>query len=430
MTIRFLILFSLSLLGFSVSLLAQSTNPPSVPAKAETPETPVEETEFLRVFLDCSICDFTYLRQELNHIAYVRDPMQADVHVLVTQQSTGGGSRMIELDFIGKEDFANFQQTLHFAIPPNTARDAQRKEFARMFTLGLVPYLAQTDMVDNIEVRVEANLDGAIDNQNIHDPWGLWVFEVSASGSMRQEEQRHNFSFRGSLEANRVTEMWRIRNRLNGNFNQQFFTREGEEFTSGRRYMGYFGGATRSLSDHFSTGAFVRVFGSTYSNMNLSARVGPAIEYSLFPYSEVHRREITFAYHVGVMYRDYIEQTIFGKMGETLAQQSLRAAVRFRQPWGSVFMSAEGSHFFHDFSRNRIEFDGFISLRVAKGLSVSFNGDAELIHDQLSLASGEASLEDLLLQQTQLATGYRLGGSVGINYTFGSIYNNIVNTRL
>ena len=66
---------------------------------------------------------------------------------------------------------------------------------------------------------------------------------------------------------------------------------------------------------------------------------------------------------------------------------------------------------------------------MVKGLSVNFGGGASLIHDQLSLKKGEATLDEVLLRQQELATQYRYYTSIGISYTFGSIYNNVVNPR-
>ncbi|MDZ7341730.1 MAG: hypothetical protein ONB27_10280 [candidate division KSB1 bacterium] len=40
-----------------------------------------------------------------------------------------------------------------------------------------------------------------------------------------------------------------------------------------------------------------------------------------------------------------------------------------------------------------------------------------------------ATLEEVLLRQRQLETSYNYWTSIGLSYTFGSIYNNIVNPR-
>src|SRR5207237_8641994 len=47
----------------------------------------------VRVFLDCpdTFCDFDYYRTEITFVNWVRDRQFAQVHVLITTQSTGGG---------------------------------------------------------------------------------------------------------------------------------------------------------------------------------------------------------------------------------------------------------------------------------------------------------------------------------------------------
>jgi len=64
-----------------------------------------------------------------------------------------------------------------------------------------------------------------------------------------------------------------------------------------------------------------------------------------------------------------------------------------------------------------------------KGLSLNLNGGVEFIHNQLELVKGDVDLEELLLRLRAMETAYRYEGSVGLSYTFGSIYNNVVNPR-
>jgi len=45
------------------------------------------------------------------------------------------------------------------------------------------------------------------------------------------------------------------------------------------------------------------------------------------------------------------------------------------------------------------------------------------------LAKGEASLEEILLRRKELATEYEYSLSIGLSFTFGSIYSNVVNPR-
>lgn len=52
-----------------------------------------------------------------------------------------------------------------------------------------------------------------------------------------------------------------------------------------------------------------------------------------------------------------------------------------------------------------------------------------MIHDQLSLPKGTATLEQVLLRRTMLETNYSYYFSIGLSYAFGSIYSNVVNPR-
>ena len=69
-------------------------------------------------------------------------------------------------------------------------------------------------------------------------------------------------------------------------------------------------------------------------------------------------------------------------------------------------------------------------MRLSKQLSVYVEFEADIIHDQFYLIKDKgAALEDLLLEPRKLATAYEFGGEIGFRFTFGSIYNNVVNER-
>jgi len=125
-----------------------------------------------------------------------------------------------------------------------------------------------------------------------------------------------------------------------------------------------------------------------------------------------------------------LEETVYDLMEEQRYRHMLNVDLRMRRPWGNVFAGISGSNYLHDWSKNRVELNGRFSVRIYKGLSVNFGGNYEIINDQISLPKGEVSLEDLLLAQRQAATDFEAGMNFGINYTFGALYNNIVNTRL
>ena len=99
------------------------------------------------------------------------------------------------------------------------------------------------------------------------------------------------------------------------------------------------------------------------------------------------------------------------------------------QPWGSVHTSVTGSHYFHEFSLNRLNVSGSLSLNLVKGLSLDVSGSFSRIHDQLSLPREGTTPEEILLRRQQLQTNYNYQFKVGLSYTFGSIYDSIVNPR-
>lgn len=55
---------------------------------------------------------------------------------------------------------------------------------------------------------------------------------------------------------------------------------------------------------------------------------------------------------------------------------------------------------------------------------------AAAIADQIYLPVGEATDEEVLARQRQLATSFRHSLHVGISDTFGSVFSNVVNTCL
>ena len=100
-----------------------------------------------------------------------------------------------------------------------------------------------------------------------------------------------------------------------------------------------------------------------------------------------------------------------------------------RQPWGSLEAGVEWSQYLHDRSKYRVEFDGEISLQIVRGLSLDLEGFASRNRDQLSLPRRGATPEEVLLQLRELQSGYEVRVSFGVSYSFGSLFNNVVNPR-
>ncbi len=388
-----------------------------------------QDKDPINLFIDCS-CEKSYLRQEINYVNHVRDQQLANVVLMIYDIANSSGGRTYKLDFKGTGDYENIMLERSYDSNMNMTSDDVRKGLLETVKNGLLQYLIESDLWDKISYKITD--EGLSKRQDIDfdDPWNNWIFEVYGEAQLDKESSRKEFEYEIGFESDRVTEKWRIRTDLQMNLSNSKYVQDAEEFLSKtEKYFGY-GSIVRSLSDHWSTGIFGGAKYDTYTNIDLSMSLTPAIEYNIFPYREVLRREIVFAYKIGYIYNDYIDTTIFGKDKESLFNHSLDVQVRYRQPWGNIYSRLRVMSFLNDFSKNRVELYSNVSLRVFKGLAVRFSGNLDIIRDQINLPSGSASLEDVLLQQKQIATDFEVGFRVGLSYTFGSAFNNIINTRL
>jgi len=378
-----------------------------------------------KIFLDCRRCDRDYIRTEIPFVNFVRDRKEADIHLLITTQRTGAGGDEYTMAFIGQRNFEGIQDTLKYVSTRADTRDDIRKGMVRVMKLGLVPFLNKTPIADIMNVQFE----GEVKPTAVEDKWNFWVFHMSFSGSVSGEKQANFISLRGNFSANRVTPESKFRMSVSGNFSESNFTYEDETISSYSDRKNFSSMYVWSLSEHWSVGAWFTISSATYNNIHLSLSPSPAIEYNLFPYSQSTRRQLRFVYRLDFDYIRYREETIYDKTKEGLWGESLSATFEVNEPWGNASATVEGSHYFHDFSKYRLELYGRLSLRLVKGLSLSVSGGFSAIHDQLSLRKGDRSLDEILLRRSELATDFDYFASVGFSYTFGSVYSNVVNPR-
>lgn len=384
----------------------------------------------LDVYLDCSGCDNFLIRQKLGYINYTNDPFTADVHLFITRQQLGSGGTRYQLKFIGKRDFAGNEITLDTDVPPNSTHVEQQEQLIKRMEVGLVSFLANTLMSDKIEVTVKQEKQRTPAVDPAQQQWHNWIFEVFGSLDWRKESTRKTVNFRYGADIDRVTPEWRVRINPSFYYRERYVENNGESILSIRRSESFPASIVKSLSEHWSAGFFGSLYHSTYSNIQLGAWLAPAVEYNIFPYSDVPLKEFTIAYRVGWRHFDYIEETVYLKTEEDLIRQMLEIALRIRQPWGSVIAGLEGSNYMEDWTKNRLEMNTRVSFRLVRGLSVNFGGFFELINDQITLPRGGASLEEILLGQAQIATDFEAAVNFGVSYTFGALYNNVINTRL
>ena len=169
---------------------------------------------------------------------------------------------------------------------------------------------------------------------------------------------------------------------------------------------------------------------STFENIKFSSAAAPAVEFNVFPYSAYTRRQLRALYAVGVRHVRYYEETLYGKTEETLpAPSSSRSPTNSASNGARSRPGRSGASTCTISSKSRLEADGELSVRLARGLSVEGQISGSRIRDQLSLPARDATDEEILLRLRQLQSGYEFSFSVSLTYTFGSIFSSVVNPR-
>ena len=383
----------------------------------------------IKVFLDCHRCDDDFIKREIAYVNYVRDRKEAQVHILVTQESTGSGGVEYQINYIGQQDFQGIEDQVIYISNPDETSTVRRQGRTNMMALGLMQFVSKTPLASKLSIKFDNNGEDSFKEEVVVDKWDSWVFDTDMSLDYDQQETYINPEFEADFNIEKVTPDWKIEFGTGYDYILRKYIYEDTVFVSNRNRGSFRHLIVKSLNDHWSLGGNVNLSSDTYQNQRFSWSVYPAIEYNVFPYQESSRKQFRFQYRVGYGYNFYQEETIYGQMEEGLFGQQLSVAYALRQPWGSINTSLSGFTYLHDFSKNNVRLSSWIYIRLFKGLSLSLSGRAQFIHDQLSLPKSDATAEEVLLRQRQLATNYSYNLKVGFSYTFGSIYNNVVNPR-
>lgn len=366
-----------------------------------------------------------YIKREIPFVNYVRDIKEAHVYIISTSERTGSGGKEFTYFLVGQHKFSNMKDTVSFSSSPDDTQEHIRRKEVATLKMALMRYIIQTPLAKHIDI----NFTVPIKEEVTTDNWDNWVFSTRFNGFINGQETTKTNQLTGSFSASRVTNDWKMI--FDASYNASFNDVETEYYSYSyeNKSKSFEGLIVKSLSDHWSVGGTTEFGSSTYNNMDMQFVVMPGIEFNIYPYAESTRRQLTFLYSAGYNYHNYIDTTIYEKTEESLWGHSLDATYSVVQKWGSINIGVLWSNYLHDWSLNNLSLSGMMDFRIAKGLSVNIGGGASLIHDQVSLAKGIASQEEILTRQKQLATQYSYFTSFGISYTFGSIFNNVVNPR-
>lgn len=409
-----------AVIALAFLLCARSTSAQEAPGDIEALKKTAP-----KVYIDCMWCDIDYIRTEITFVNYVRDRKEADVHVLITTLRTGSGGREYTLSFLGQNGFKGVDDIQRYFSNKTDTEDEVRQGLVRALKVGLMSYVGKTPIAERIAVTFSEETKPAAGK----DRWNFWVFDISSSGFFSGETYYNSRSLRANVSANRITPDLKVRMSVSGRDSRDHFEYDSEVIDSQMESYNFNGLVVKSLGDHWSAGASLKATSSTYDNIRFALSPAPAVEYNVFPYSESTRRQLRFLYTLGFNAVKYREETVYDKTAQNLWQQSLAMTVDVKEKWGSISATLAGAHYFHDADKYRLNLFTNLNLQLLKGVSVFAFGGGSRIHDQIFLPKGTATLDEVLLQRRQLETGYRYFFGVGLSFTFGSIFTNVVNPR-
>lgn len=381
----------------------------------------------IKIYIDCPICDLDYIREQIQYVNYVRIEQEADVYILITSQRTASNGNEYSFFFIGQNKFEGYNDTLKMVTNTSESANDIREKSTQIIMVGLVKYAAKSELMPYLQIKYKQNQK----QQKIDDdPWNSWFFRLSSNIYANGEKSYNSISNWSSFNINKITPDWKYEFGFSNDYNTSTYQiSDTFSITTSNNYYGFSNLIVKSLGEHWSVGESFSISSSDYRNIKLAFSFKPSIEFNIFPFSESTRRQLRFLYGIGISHFNYNDTTLYLKIRESLFLHSLNCAFEQIEPWGSIYLSAVWKNYLHDFDLNNLNFYSQLSFRIFKGLSFNMSGGISLVHDQINLPKRGASYEEILTRKRQLESQYNYWFSGGVSFSFGSIYNNIVNPR-
>lgn len=395
------------------------------------------------VFIDCNTdCDMRYIKTEINYIDFAPDRFLANVYIMLTSQQTGAGGKVLTLFISGQKDFAGMEDTLTFFRNSINTDDEYRKMLVLYLKLGLTRFISKTPIASRLSITAASDKQGEAINSltNKKDRWNFWVFNIGLNGDLDSDDFSKNLRFGGNFNASRVTEKLKLNLNLSSSKNERKIIYQGEKSTFLNDHSNFSGTVVRSIGKHWGVGGFLYANQSTYSNYDFELNVYPAVEFSIFPYKDAVKKTITILYQAGRGYKNFIDTSYYGMLSQWTTKQDISLNIGILQKWGNIYGYISYESYLNAFTLgtnklkgtniNNLSFGGNLEFRVIKGLFFEFSAYANLTKGIYpNIAKKSFSRDDLLTNTQQYPTQKRVNVDFGINYRFGSIYNNVVNPR-
>ena len=356
--------------------------------------------ERIKIFLNCTgeDCHQEYLVNELYFFDFVRDRFQAEVQVLLIEQTAASSGSRFTLNFIGQKRFAGIKDSTTLTTKPADPEVIIRAQLLAAIKTGLAHYVLRTGWETALRVDyVTRPPEGRVLPD---DPWNSWIFTVGLDGDFDGESRRSSLNANAYLSAYRITPSSKIMADVDYEYTvNQFRLASQNVRVPVDNYSGVFYYA-HSLNAHWSAGAFAEFEHDKFQNLRLQHRVAPAVEYNFYNFSENTKRQLRLGYQAGYRQLSYLETTVFDRNQEFRPYHQLALVANYAQPWGSVNAVVQGRSFLDNFAQNRFTTRLNLSLSLFEGFRLNVEGSFSLVNDQISLARRVASEEELLLRGT------------------------------
>lgn len=414
---------------------------PALPLPLATPSrASVAPISAPRLFLSCpGECFEDYLRQELSYFDFVRDPHLAGVlTVLVVRQPSGNGGERFTVSLhraaappalaLSGDPRPEPAPTRSFVGAPGATDHALRQALLQQILRLLQAELAGSKFEGAFELELRPRAAQTLDA--VSDPWDFWVFAPELRANTEAESGRYFAQLSSSLNSWRITEESKLR--LSAALTSSL---SGYRLEDGTRVRGtntdWYGRAlfALSLGRHWAAGSVAVASRSDYENTELHVHYAPLVEFNVFPYAESASQQLRVAYQLGPWVNWYQEANQAGVLRELRPYHALSLIADINQAWGSLQWIGQVNHFLDEPHLFRLSTGATVAMRIAEGLAFTLNGEAAYVRDLIGLRARSVSDTELLLDVAQLPTNYTAQIELGISYTFGSVFNTIVNPR-
>lgn len=386
-----------------------------------------------KLFISCAqplLCFDSYLRQELSYFDFVRDQYLADLTLVISIQPAGNGGMRFSVVLRHRDPTADLAgaRTRSFVALPGATPQAQREELLQVILRVLQTDLIDTPSDDAFTLSITKRTGNTLTNQ--YDPWHHWVITPELLGYAEGASGYYSADLNSALTVRRITEPSKLR--LRGTYGRRLsrYRFEDGESVSGDVYT-WEGRAiyAHSVGERWAIGGAVTTRGSQFENLQKHVHGGPLLEFNIFPYTQNASKQLRFAYQAGAWANWYFEENEAGRMRQVKPYHALSLIADVNQSWGSVQWVGQVNSFLDDPELYRVSTGAILGIRLFRGLAVTMAGQAALVRDLIGLRRRPITDLELLLRTAQQRTDYTFELEFAVSYTFGSVYNTIVNPR-